>query len=35
MLGYADNQVVKPRILQTIRAFAQAKGIPVSEEGAA
>ena len=34
MLGYADNQVVKPRILQTIRAFAQAKGIPVSEEGA-
>ena len=33
MLGYADNQVVKPQILQTIRDFAQAKGIPVTEEG--
>lgn len=34
MLGYAENQEVKPRILQAIRAFAAAKGIPVSEEGA-
>ena len=33
MLGYADNQEVKPRIMQTIRAFAEAKGIPVTEEG--
>ncbi len=33
MLGYADNQEIKPRIFQTIRDFAQAKGIPVSEEG--
>lgn len=35
LLGYADNQAVKPRILQTIRAFAQAKGIPVTEEESA
>ena len=35
MLGYADNQEIKPRVLETIRAFAAAKEIPVTEEGAA
>ena len=34
LLGYADNQEIKPQVYQTIRAFAQAKGIPVTEEGA-
>ncbi len=33
MLGYADNQEIKPQVFQTLRAFAQAKGIPVTEEG--
>ena len=35
MLGYADNQEIKPQVFQTIRDFAQAKGIPVIEDGAA
>ena len=35
LLGYADNQEIKPQVLQTLRAFAQAKGIPVTEDGAA
>ena len=35
LLGYADNQEIKPQVFQTIRDFAQAKGIPVTEEGAA
>ena len=35
MLGYVDNQEIKPRVFQTIRDFAQAKGIPVREDGAA
>ena len=35
MLGYADNQEIKPQVYQTIRDFAQAKGIPVTEEGTA
>ncbi len=33
LLGYSDNQEIKPQIFQTIRDFAQAKGIPVTEEG--
>ena len=35
LLGYADNQEIKPQVYQTIRDFAQAKGIPVTEEGTA
>ena len=30
LLGYADNQEIKPQVYQTI--FAQAKGIPVTED---
>ena len=33
LLGYADNQEIKPQVYQTIRDFAQAKGIAVTEEG--
>ena len=35
LLGFADNQEIKPQVFQTLRAFAQAKGIPVTEDGAA
>ena len=35
LLGFADNQEIKPRVFQAIRDFARAKGITVTEEGAA
>ena len=35
LLGFADNQEIKPQVYETIRDFAQAKGIPVTEGGAA